>query len=287
MLKQFCDHLVIASRNHEKALGDAMDLQHTLAFCRRQTKIEACTNDKVKDADIIVVTASVNVGTEKLTSRMQLAEHNIPMFRELIPLLAEQNPDAMLLIVTNPVDVMTYAAFKLSGFPANRIMGVGTLVDSARFREMLSQQEHIHPDDLRTYILGEHGANQFPMLSSAQAGGELIGDTEEHRKIFSQVIQAAFDVYHYKGYTNYAIATATSVLIEAIIFDEHWTMPVSTPFSEWQGIKNNCFSIPVVVGRTGVIRHLHPALSVAEQQTLETVATEVKKSIETFVPDLI
>ena len=287
VLKQTCDHLVIAGRSYEKSRGDALDLQHTLAFCSRPMCIEASSNAQVTDADIIVITASVAADGQIFTSRLQLGDKNTEMFRELIPMLAANNPNAVFIIVTNPVDVMTYAASKLSGFLPNRVMGVGTLVDSARFRTLLSQEEHIHPDDLRTYILGEHGPNQFPLLSSAKAGGELIRDTPRHRELFTQVIEAGFEVYRLKGYTNYAIATATCMVIEAVVFDEHRTMPLSTRFDEWLGIEDNCFSIPVVVGRDGIIRHLHPEMNGDEQQNLRIAATAVKSTIISLIPDLV
>jgi len=287
VLKQSCDHLVIAGRSYEKAKGDALDLQHTLAFCSRPMCIEACTNEQVMDANIIVITASVASDGQIFTSRLQLGDKNTAMFRELIPMLAVNNPNAVLIIVTNPVDVMTYAASKLSGFLPNRVMGVGTLVDSARFRTLLSQEEHIHPDDLRTYILGEHGPNQIPILSSAKAGGELIRDTPRHRELFTQVIEAGFEVYRLKGYTNYAIATATCMVIEAIIFDEYRTMPLATRFEDWIGIEDNCFSIPVVVGRTGIIRHLNPEMNDDERQNLRTAAAAIKSTIVSLIPDLV
>lgn len=287
VLKQFCHHLVIAGRSHEKARGDALDLQHTLAFCSRPMRIDACTNEQVIDADIIVITASVDTEGQVITSRIQLGNKNAAMFRKLIPVLAANNPDAVLIVVTNPVDVMTYAASKLSGFLPNRVMGVGTLVDSARFRTMLSQEVHIHPGDLRTYILGEHGPNQFPILSSAEAGGERIRDTPRHRELFTQVIEAGFEVYRLKGYTNHAIATATCMVVEAVAFDESRTMPLATRFDDWMGIQDNCFSIPVVVGRGGIIRHLYPEMNDDEQQNLQTAATVIKSSIISLIPDLV
>lgn len=287
VLKQFCHHLVIAGRSHEKARGDALDLQHTLAFCSRPMRIDACTNEQVMDADIIVITASVDTEGQVITSRIQLGNKNAAMFRKLIPVLAANNPGAVLIVVTNPVDVMTYAASKLSGFLPNRVMGVGTLVDSARFRTMLSQEVHIHPGDLRTYILGEHGPNQFPILSSAEAGGERIRDTPRHRELFTQVIEAGFEVYRLKGYTNHAIATATCMVVEAVAFDESRTMPLATRFDDWMGIQDNCFSIPVVVGRGGIIRHLYPEMNDDEQQNLQTAATVIKSSIISLIPDLV
>jgi L-lactate dehydrogenase len=287
VLKQFCDHLVIAGRNPEKAKGDALDLQHSLAFCSRPILIEACANTELTGADIIVITASVATKDKIITSRMQLGEKNAALFRELIPALAANNPNAIFIVVTNPVDVMTYAASKLSGFALNRVMGVGTLVDSARFRTLLSQEMHIHPDDLRTYILGEHGPNQFPILSSAEAGGERIRDTPRHRELFNQVIEAGFEVFRLKGYTDHAIATATCMVIEAIVFDQNRTMPLSTRFHEWMRVKDNCFSIPVVVGRNGIIRHLHPEMDGDEQSSLHNAAKAIKSAIVSLIPDLV
>jgi len=286
-VKQCCDHLIISGRSHEKAKGDALDLRHSLAFSARPMRIDACRNNEVKNADIIVVTASVAAGDQLITSRLQLADKNIAMFRDLIPMLAANNPNAMLINVSNPVDVMTYTATKLSGFESHRVMGVGTLVDSARFRTLLSQEEHIHPNDLRTYILGEHGPNQFPILSSAEAGGERIGNTPRQHELFNQVIEAGFEVYSLKGYTNYAIATATCMVIEAVIFDEFRTMPLATCFDDWMGIRDNCFSIPVVVGRNGIIRHLRPEMDGRERQNLQTAAAAIKNAIVTLVPDLV
>jgi L-lactate dehydrogenase len=286
VLKQFCDHLVIAGRSHEKARGDSLDLQHALAFCSRPMQIEACVNSQVRNADIIVFTASVAVENKIITSRMQLGEKNAALLRELIPALAANNPNAILVIVTNPVDVMTYVAAKLSGIPSNRVMGVGTLVDSARFRTLLSQEIHIHPDDLRAYILGEHGPNQFPILSSAEAGGERIRDTPRHRELFNQVIEAGFEVFRLKGYTDHAIATATCMVIEAIVFDQNRTMPLSTRFDEWMGVTDNCFSIPVVLGRNGIVRHLHPEMNDEERNNLQVAAAAIKNAIVSLTPDL-
>lgn len=287
VLKQFCDHLVIAGRSHEKAKGDALDLQHTLAFCTRPMKIEAAANEQVKDADLIVVTASVDMSDQVITSRMQLGEKNASMFRELIPILAANNPSAIIVVVTNPLDVMTYAASKLSGFSPDKVMGVGTLVDSARFRTLLSEEMHIHNNDLRTYILGEHGPNQFPILSSAEAGGERIQDTPRHRELFNQVIDAGFEVFRLKGYTDRAIATAACMVIEAIVYDECRTMPLAVRFHEWMGIADNCFSIPVVVGRKGIIRHLHPEMNEEEVKSLQKAALAIKNAIISLIPDLV
>ena len=282
VLKGLCNHLVLASRNITKAKGDALDLQHTLSFCERPMTIESSAIDSVKDSDIVVITASVS-GKGKMADRMELGAGNVKLFRKMIPILIQNNPVAIIVIISNPVDVLTYLTTQIAGLPSSRIMGIGTLVDSARFRVLLSVEEQIHPDDLRTYILGEHGPNQFPVFSNAFAGSERIADNPAHRKLFEDVTEAGFDVYNLKGYTNFAIATATCEVLKSIVFDEHRTMPLSIYFREWQGVEDNCFSIPVVVGRTGVIRHLHPKLNQVEKIALEKTAKLIKKNINRLV----
>lgn len=282
VLKGLGNHLVLVSRNVTKARGDALDLQHTLAFCEHSMNIESSTIDGVTGSDILVITASVPVNG-KITDRMTLGPSNIELFREIIPSLVQKNPEAILIIVTNPVDVLTYLATQLAGLPPSRIMGIGTLVDSARFRALLSAEEHIHPDDLRAYILGEHGPSQFSVFSNAFAGSERIADNAAHRRIFQEVNHAGFDVYNLKGYTNHAIATAACEVIKTIVYDDHRTMPLSTCFTEWNGIKNNCFSIPAVVGRAGIIRHLHPELNRQEKNALAETARLMKEHIRVLL----
>jgi L-lactate dehydrogenase len=282
VLKGLCDHLVLTGRNLAKATGHALDLQHTLAFCERTLIIDSVPLEEVADSDILVVTASMPLSKD-ITTRMDLGPANVQLFRQLIPLLARNNPEAILLVITNPVDILTYLATQLSGFIPSRIIGLGTLVDSARFRSLLSIEQQIHPDDLRAYILGEHGPNQFPLFSTASMGSEHIDDNPSHRDIFNAVHNAGFDVRNAKGYTNFAIATAACEVIRAIVYDSHRTIPLSTYFDDWLGIRDNCFSIPVVVGRRGVIRHLHPCLNRSEKQALKTAAKRIKAQINSLI----
>ncbi len=282
VLKGLCNHLVLSSRDITKAQGDALDLQHTLAFCERPMIIEGSSTVDIKDCDILVITSSVRL-QDKVTTRMELAPANIKLFKQMIPVLAQNNPQAIFIIISNPVDVLTYLTTRLTELPPSKIMGIGTLVDSARFRALLSAEEKIHPDDLRAYILGEHGPNQFPVFSNAFAGSEQIADIPSNRRIFQEVNLAGFEVYKLKGYTNYAIATAACEVIKTIVYDDHRTMPLSTYFYEWQGIEDNCFSIPVVVGRAGIIRYLHPELNQQEKIALEKTAALMKENINNLI----
>ncbi|MGR9100214.1 MAG: malate dehydrogenase [Gammaproteobacteria bacterium] len=275
ILKGLGDKLVLANRNVDAASGDRLDLHHCQAFCKHPIEIESCALEEVTDADILVVTASMPM-TPTMKSRMELGAGNVALFRELAPMLAKNNPAAIFIIVSNPVDIITWLTTQLTGFPPERVVGVGTLIDSARFRIMLSQMEKVHPDDLRAYVLGEHGPSQFPVFSHALLGSEHIDDNPAHRTIFNQVTQAGFDVYRLKGFTNYAIANATCEVINTIVYDEHRTMPLSTYFSEWHGVRDNCFSIPVVVGREGILRYLHPVLNARERKDLHRTATVIK-----------
>jgi L-lactate dehydrogenase len=285
VLKGLCKHLVLANRNVTKAQGDALDLQHTLSFCERPVIIESSRIEEVRDCDILVMAVSAPF-TSAMKSRIELGPANVALFKELIPDLAGNNPDAIFIVVTNPVEVMTYLTYRLSGFNASKVLGIGTLVDSARFRSLLSRMEQIHPGDLRAYILGEHGPHQFPVFSHASAGSEQIVDNLPNRLLCETVNHAGHEVHNLKGHTNYAIATAACEVIQAIVYDDHRTMPLSIYFKEWQGIKNNCFSIPVVVGRAGVTRYLRPDLNALEQRALETTAALVKDNINRLLyPD--
>lgn len=279
VLKGLCDELVLYNRNPSVALGDAYDLQHALPFLHRQMLIHSGGLDETSRSDIIAVCASVPM-TRDMFSRMALLAGNVPLFHALIPALAKRSPDAKFVILSNPVDVLTYLTIQLSGFPPARVMGISTLMDSARYRAMLSAELSIHPDDLRAYILGEHGPNQFPALSVAEVGGEKIEDNAARRKMFDMAIQAGFDVLHFKGYTNYAVSLAAAYAIEGVALDTHRTMPLSVLIDGYLGITDVCLSIPVVVGASGVVRVLHPPLNEEETQALHQAAAAVRQGIQ-------
>jgi len=189
VIRGLCDELILINRRREIAEGDAHDLRHAVAFVDRRIEVYAGDIADSTGADIIAICASVPL-QEKTTDRLALGPGNAELFRQLIPQLAEVSPNAVFLVLTNPVDIMTYLTIQLSGLPPWRVMGTGTLIDSARFREMLSDEIGIHPDDLRAYILGEHGPHQFPALSQAQVAGERIEDNEKRRQMFRDAVEA-------------------------------------------------------------------------------------------------
>jgi L-lactate dehydrogenase len=282
MLKDLANELLLIDRWPEKAHSDAQDLTHALTFTDHIIPIKGGEIADSKASDIIIITASVP-WRQEFTSRFDLAPGNLSLFNEAIPQLATYSPNAILIVLTNPLDIMTYFAIKASGFASGRVLGVGTLIDSARFRKLLSEKYHIHPDDIRAYILGEHGDTQFPAISAAYTGGVKIDDSSELRKLLEDSESSAYNIVKGKGYTNYAIAMATSLVVESIVKDENRTMPISTLLEGFLGVNDVCLSVPVVVGRKGITKRLNIILDEHEQGLFKKSANRVKREMDKLV----
>lgn len=276
VMRELVDSVVIVNRTRERAEGEAADLRHAAAFVGRSMQISAGEIADTCDSDVIVLTHSVPAPKSDTYDRTSLAEGNVSLFRHWIPLLAQASPNAVMIVVANPVDVMTYVAWKLSGFEPGRVIGSGTLIDSARFRTYLSKHLQIHPDDIRAYILGEHGETQFPALSVAATGGRLLDADPMIESLFNRTRAAGIDVYRRKGFTNYGIAMATALIIESVIRDSRRTLPVSTLLHGFQGVHDLCLSVPAIVGAGGVLRTLNPRLTEEETRLFRHSAASVR-----------
>jgi len=274
VLQGLASDLVLVNRDADRARGDALDLAHSLSFAEAQGRVRSGTMDDTAGSDVLVLTLSVPF-RPPMKNRSELAAGNRPLFADAVPRLAALSPEARVVVVTNPVDTMTWWALQHSGFPSHRVMGVGTLVDSARFRMELSQHYGIHPGDLRAYILGEHGPTQFAALSVASAGGELIDDRDLARDLLVRQAASAHEIVAAKGYTNFAIATATALVIESIVHDRRRTIPVSVRLDDYFGVSGVCLSVPCVIGARGVERVLKPNLDEHEQQLFRRCAEAV------------
>lgn len=178
---------------------------------------------------------------------------------------------------------MTYFAIKYSGYSANKVLGIGTLIDSARFRKVLSEKYQIHPDDIRAYILGEHGDTQFPIISSTYTGGVKIKESEKIENLFKASESSAYNIVKGKGYTNFGIAMATSLVVESTVKNENRTMPISTLIDGFLGVHDICLSIPVVVGRDGISQKPEIALNEKEQELFHRSANLVRTEIEKLI----
>lgn len=282
MLKGLADELALIDNNVIKAQSDAADLTHALTFMHQITSISGGDLSASQGSDIIVISASVPWKPE-FKSRFDLAPGNLQILRSILPELVRLSPGAILIVITNPLDVMTYFAIRYSGFPWQRVLGVGTLIDSARFRQALSEGYQIHPDDIRAYILGEHGDSHFPAISAAYTGGVKIEDSREIDQILKSSQMSAHNIVAGKGYTNFAIAMATSLVIESIVHDEKRTMPISTMVHNFAGVSDVCVSIPVVVGRPGITQRLHLDLNEKEKKLFQVSAAVVRKEIDKLI----
>lgn len=276
------DELLLISRSKEKAEGERLDLEHGLSFLRH-TKISASDNyDDLKDSDVVVLTAG---DSQKMgETRLDLMGKNLTIIRETIPEIIKNAPNAIIIIVSNPVDILTYEAYKIAGLPKGRIFGSGTTLDTARFRFHLSEYLNVNPKSIHAYILGEHGDSSFPAISSATVAGQNLlsmpGMTEEKTKAaYTKTRDAAARIIKAKGATYYAIAMATTNLIETILTDGKKIFPVSIPLHNYYGNSGIALSVPCVIGRNGVEQTIELKLSWEEKQLFQKSADTLKKFV--------
>ncbi|MFH1868459.1 MAG: L-lactate dehydrogenase [Candidatus Omnitrophota bacterium] len=280
--------IILIDRNPERAKGECMDLSHGASFVK-PVNIRNAEYEECKDADVVVITAGVNQKPGE--TRIDLAERNVEVFKDIIPRIAKYASDAILLIVTNPMDILTYATLKISGFPSNRVLGSGTVLDSSRFRYLIAEHCHVDPRNVHAYIIGEHGDTELPIWSNANIGGMLLseycpicGDNRcDYKKdmdeIFQEVKSAAYKIIESKGSTYYAIALALVKIVEAILRDENSVLPVSTLINDYYGINDICMSIPSLVNENGIDKFLKLKLSVDEQKKFKFSAESLKTVI--------
>jgi L-lactate dehydrogenase len=282
MLKDLAVELMLIDHSNVKASSEAEDLKHAMAFIDHIIPIHSGEINDSVDSDIVIVSASTP-WQSGFSSRYDLVAGNNVLFHELIPIIANLSPNAILIIITNPVDVMTFLAIKYSGFPSERVMGVGTLIDSARFRKTLSEKYHIHPDDIRAYILGEHGDTQFAAISAAYIGGVKIEASEQIDRLKEVSEIAAHHIVKGKGYTNYAISMATSLIVETIVKNQNRTMPISCLMEGFLGLRDICLSVPVVLGRNGITKKLQIVLDEKEQLLFKKSAERVRHELDKLI----
>ncbi len=276
VMRDVAEELLLLNRTAATAEGEALDLSHAGALSHAPPEVRAGKAEDSAGSDIIVLSASVALPRD-LTSRLEMARSNCTLLDELVPPLLDASPEAIWIVVTNPVDVMATHLWRL-GVEARRVLGTGTLIDSARYRSLLSKEVEIHPDDVRAYILGEHGDSQFPALSLAQSGGEWVGGGEAARRLFEEARGLGYEVLRRKGHTNYAIALAVGVLMESVREDARRTFPVSTPVDGFLGVDDVAISIPAVIGRAGIVRQLHPTLDPKEKAAFRASAQVVREA---------
>jgi L-lactate dehydrogenase len=270
-----------------KVNAEVLDLNHGLQFVPMATVEGSADLEVCRDADVIVVTAGAKQKPGQ--TRMDLASANTGICRDLIPKLLAVAPAAVFLMVTNPVDVITYVTLKISGLPRNRVLGSGTVLDSSRFRFLIAQRLKVAVQNVHAYIAGEHGDSEIPLWSSADVGNIPLHEwavpghgkltVRDRTEIFQNVKTAAYQVIEGKGATNYAIGLSTARILEAILHDESRVLPVSSLLTKYQEIDDVCLSVPCIVNRSGVEPPLPIPLNPAELLGLQNSAAQIKEVI--------
>ncbi|MBP7740765.1 L-lactate dehydrogenase [Candidatus Woesebacteria bacterium] len=274
------NELLLVGRDKSKIIGEQLDLEHGLSFLHH-AHVEA-TDDyaDVKGSDLVIVTAGAAQGPGD--TRLDLANKNLKIIEEAIPQIVKHSPESIILIVSNPVDLLTYKAYQLAGLPKGRIFGSGTTLDTARFRFHLSEFLKVNPRSIHAYILGEHGDHSFPVISSASVGGQPLTtmpdfSTERAEKAYTKAKNAAYKIIASKGATYYAIGAVVAHISRIVLTDAKSILPVSIPLHGYKEISGIALSVPCIVGREGVEKILDVKMSWDEKKQLQEAADTLKK----------
>ena len=278
--------IALVDVNKEKAEGEAMDLQHSLQF-RPGTKItfgdkyELC-----KDAEIVVITAGAH--SKPGETRLDLAAKNSMILKQVVAKIVKYNKDCIILVVANPLDILTYLTLGYSKFPKHRVFGTGTILDTARFRYLLSQHFGVSPDSVHAYILGEHGDSSFPVWSTANIAGVKLAYFKKYNKksmnkIIAKTKSAAYEIVARKGATHYAIALGIAKVVKAILTDSNSVIALSTYLHNYHGISDVCLSVPCIVNRNGIKEQILMPLDATEKKQLRKSASIIKGIIKSCV----
>jgi len=270
----------------EKTQGDAMDLAAALPFTSPKTIYSAEYSD-AKDADLVVITAGAPQKPGE--TRLDLVNKNLKILKSIVDPIVESGFSGIFLVAANPVDILTYATWKLSGFPKERVIGSGTSLDTARFRQSIADLVNVDARSVHAYIMGEHGDTEFPVWSHANIGGIKISEwvkahpevaEDELVKLFENTRDAAYQIIKLKGATFYGIGTALARISKAILDDENAVLPLSVYMDGQYGVHDVFIGSPAVINRNGIANILEIPLSDHEQQSMNKSAEQLKKVID-------
>lgn len=272
--------------NRKKAEGDAMDLSHALAFTSPK-KIYAADYSDAHDADIVVITAGA--AQKPGETRLDLVHKNLKINRSVVQQIVASGFNGIFLVASNPVDILTYSTWKFSGFPKERVIGSGTSLDTARFRQALGELMEVDARNVHAYILGEHGDSEFPVWSHANVAGLPIYDwvtahpevdEEAMVNLFFSVRDAAYDIIEKKGATFYGIAVALTRITQAILDNENAVLPLSVHVDGEYGLEDIYIGTPAVINAKGIKQVIEIPLTDGEQDRMTASAKELKDILD-------
>lgn len=284
--------IVVVDNNKNKATGEALDASHTTSFAY-SPNVDVRTGDyeDCKDAQIIVITAGPSIRPGEKASRLDLAERNIKVMKSIMESIIPHTKDAIIIIVTNPVDIVTYLAQNHFNYPKEKVIGTGTLLDTARLRRILAKKYKVDSKNVHGYILGEHGESAFAAWSLVNIAGiptdkfdELLNCEEPlvYEKVLDEVKHVGIEIVELKGYTNSGIAMSVSRLIKAILLNEMSIVPVSTTLNGEYGLNNVALSIPCIITSEGISKKLEVPLHTDEVELLEKSAENLTDILDRF-----
>jgi L-lactate dehydrogenase len=286
LLSGLASEIVLSDANERRAEGEAMDLMHAVPFART-ARVWSGPVEECRGAAVTVIAAGA--AQKPGETRIDLVQKNAAIFRDLVPRIAQANPDGIILVATNPVDVLAYLTYRISGLPASRVIGSGTILDTARFRMLVAERAGVDPRSVHAHVAGEHGDSEVAVWSSANIAGMPLEDfasaagaaldDEARREIADATRDAAYQIIERKGATYYAVAAGLVRIVEAVLRDQHTVLSVSSLISDYYGIDDVYLSLPAIVGRQGVERTLHLGLSADEASALRRSAGLLKDTI--------
>lgn len=282
-------HLVLLDANQAKAEGEAMDLSDGLPYGAAM-EITAGTYDDIADCALAVITAGANQKPGE--SRLDLIGRNIAIMESIIREITARDFGGILLIVSNPVDVLTYAAWKISGYPRERVIGSGTVLDTGRLKQLLGEELRVDSRNIHAFIIGEHGDSELAVWSEANVSGLALEDFCQIRgqalsrpdmdRLYRQVRDSAYEIIKRKGVTCYGIAMGVGRIAASIVRDEHAVLPISVVLNGQYGLDGLALSIPSIVGRNGLEEILEIPLSGEEERALRDSAQQMREVISTL-----
>ncbi len=281
VLRGLASEIILVDRRRDKADGEAMDLSHAVPFAR-PVRVRSGGYSDLEGAAVVCVAAGV--GQNPGEDRLSLLARNVAVLREVVAGIVRYCPGTIILMASNPVDIMAYAAWRLSGFPASRVIGSGTILDTARLRFLLSQRHGVDPRSVHAFVVGEHGDSEVPVWSLANIAGIRLEDSPgfdpaAHRDIFLQTRDAAYEIIKRKKASYYAIAVGLARIVESILRDEHSVLSVSALVDGYLGVEGVYLGVPAVVGRAGIERLIELPLDPAETEAFRRSAAILREQV--------
>lgn len=286
MIRELATELVLIDLNTKKAEGEAMDLNHGLSF-GSPMKISVGDYSDLAGCNVVVICAGTSQKPGE--TRLDLLSRNAEIFREIVPQVVQHNPDGIILIATNPVDILTYVSLKGSGLLPSRVIGSGTILDTSRFRYLLGQHYGVNARSVHAYIIGEHGDSEIPVWSLANIGGirlqefaplsNKVYNQAAMDQLFIEVRDAAYEIIRRKESTYYAIGMGLVAIVESILGNHRTVLSVSTLMTDQYGVEDICLSLPCVVGANGVEEILTLPLNNREEEGFRSSAQKLKSTL--------